>query len=226
MYRAAFKYVPQPEATTFAFPSVFILLLCLGNTGYPVQGLNRCLLMQTLIVIVCIHKPPGYNIVNSVSGRTCRRGISPLPSLPRRGTAPRHLVPKVFLAEPSSCSHPVSWCGPPSAPGYRTRSHQTDSSCSHPESWLGKWATIRPSADPSSCSHPVSWLGKWAANRPSGDPSSCSHPVSWLGKWAANRPSAEPSSCSHPVSWLGKWATIRPSAGPSSCSHSVIWLGK
>ena len=150
MYRAAFKYVPQPEATTFAFPSVFTLLLCLGNTGYPVQGLNLCLLMQTLIVIVCIHKPPGYNIVNSVSGRTCRRGISPLPSLPRRGTAPRHLVPSIpgrtlFLFPPGELV----------------------------------WATIRPSADPSSWSHAVSWFGKLAANRLSGLWPPCPSPFSF-----------------------------------------------
>ena len=28
-----FKYVPQPEETTFAFSSVFILLLCLAGTA-------------------------------------------------------------------------------------------------------------------------------------------------------------------------------------------------
>ena len=33
MVRAAFKYVPQPAATTFAFPSEFILLLCPGHSG-------------------------------------------------------------------------------------------------------------------------------------------------------------------------------------------------
>ena len=29
---AAFKYVPQPTATTFAFSSVFILFICLGSS--------------------------------------------------------------------------------------------------------------------------------------------------------------------------------------------------
>ena len=34
MVGTAFKYVPQPEVTTFAFPSVFILLLCLSLTDF------------------------------------------------------------------------------------------------------------------------------------------------------------------------------------------------
>ena len=60
MVSAAFKYVPQPTATTFAFSSVFIFLLCSDLSGAALIDLLLQLLEPGVDAALCLVHKAGH----------------------------------------------------------------------------------------------------------------------------------------------------------------------